>query len=533
MSERQGRCLAFGDEAQAAILRGAGMVARTVATTLGPAGRAVLIGRAHAAPLLSRQGHAIAKTIELSDPLANLGARALREVAWRMDDELGDGTTTAIVLTHALLREGVRAARVELNPRAFQAGMELAVATALRALEGGARPAAGERELAQIATHASGGDARLGTLLAEAAERVGAEGVVLVEAGEGLASELEVREGMHYDQGYVSSHFTTDEAASRVELPDPYLLLCLTPITTLGAIVPALNAFASAEKPLVIIAPDVSGEALSTLVVNRLRANFQVAAAHAPGAGACRRPMLEDVAIATGGEIVGDERGHTLDDLRPRMLGRAGRVLITRDATTIERGAGDPQAIEQRRRELRAAIAREVYLSYDREQLQKRLARLAGGVGVVKVGGVTESELASGRERASGAARAVRAAATGGILPGGGAALAHASNALAALPAEGLAQRAAVAAVRRALLAPARQIAANLGLDGGAVVARLLASDDGAFGFDAATSRHGDLLEAGVVDAAPVVCAALRNAASTAARLLGTEAAIAPRRAAG
>ena len=518
----------FGSPARQALLRGADLLADALRPTLGPAGRRVLIERPFASPLLSANGYAIAKEVELSDPLANLGVRALREVAWRTSNEVGDGTTTAMLLTRELLAEGIRASLMGLSPRGLQRGLERAVETALAELERRSHKEPSAAQLAGIGTLAAGGDDEVGSLVADAAGRVGREGVVLVEDGRGLACELLLREGLHYDQGYVSPHFVTDEARMVVELEEPYLLLHLAPIADLGAIVPVLNAFAKADKPLLLIAQDVTGEALSTLVINKRRAGFKVAAAHAPGQGERRRALLEDLAIATGGQLIAVELGTRLQDLRPEMLGRAKRVLVTREATTIVEGAGRPAAIEVRCRELRQAIEREKYLSYDREQLQQRLARLVSGIAVLQVGGATETTLKERKERAGAAVNAVRAAAAGGILPGSGAALVHASKALAGVPSADEAECTGVGLVKRALCAPARQIAANAGVDGGLVVARLLDQDDPDFGFDAATGRYGDLAAAGIVDATRVVAAGLRNAASTAARIITTEAAVTP-----
>ena len=530
MTRGTGRSVIFGDEARRAILRGAELLADVAGRTLGPAGRTVLIDRRFAAPVASRSGYGIAKLVEVPDRLENLGVQALREVAWRTSEAVGDATTTAMVLTHALLAEGVRAASSGLNPRALQRGIERAVGAVCDELEARSRPAPPPEQLARSAAHAAGGDPEIGALLAEATARVGPEGVILVEGGQALACELEVRLGMHYDKGFLSPHFVTDKQRMRVELEDPYILMQQTRIADLDAIVPALNAFAKADKPLLFIAEDVAGQALATLVVNKVRAGFKVAAAYAPGVGAWRRPMLEDIAIATGGLVVSDAFGNRLADLRPEMLGRAKRVLITEHATTIIEGAGDPALIDLRRRELRVAVEREKHLSYDREQLQQRLARLTGGIAVIKVGGATSSAIGERKERATGAASAVRAAAAGGVLAGGGAALAHAGKVLRELARESLEQRAAINAVGRAVLAPARRIADNAGADGRFVVARLLADDDPDFGFDAARGSFGNLHDAGVVDATRVVCAALRNAASTATRLLISEAVIAPAR---
>jgi chaperonin GroEL len=530
MTEGTGRSVIFGDEARRAILRGAALLAEVAGRTLGPAGHTVLIDRRFAAPITSRSGYGIAKLIEVPDRLEDLGVQALREVAWRTIDAVGDGTTTAMILTRALLAEGVRAASSGMNPRALQRGIERAVVAVCEELEARSRPAPAPDQLARIAAHAAGGDREIGALLAEATARVGPEGVILVEGGKALACELEVRLGMHYDKGFVSPRFVTDEERMRVDLEDPYILMQQTRIADLDAIIPALNAFAKADRALLFIAEDVAGQALATLVVNKVRAGFKVAAAYAPGVGAWRLPMLEDVAITTGGLVVSDEFGNRLRDLRPEMLGRAKRVLITEHATTIIEGAGDPALIDLRCRELRVAIEREKHLSYDREQLQQRLARLTGGIAVIKVGGATSSAIGERKERATGAASAVRAAAAGGIVTGGGAALVHAGKVLRELARESLEQGAAIDAVGRAVLAPARRIAANAGADGRSVVARLLADDDPEFGFDAARRSFGNLHDAGVVDATRVVCATLRNAASTATRLLTSEAAVAPAR---
>jgi chaperonin GroEL len=525
---RGARRVLYGQEARAALLRGMNILADTVAVTLGPAGRSVIIERPFASPIISRTGHAIAKHIHLDDPMANMGVRALREVAWRTSDEVGDGTTTAMVLAHAMVRDGIRATMFGIEPRHLQQGFDLACASGIAALRQLSQPAQSIEQLARVATLATNGDAELGAALGEAVGRIGAEGFVLVEAGHGRASELEVREGMHLDKGFISARFATNDDQTLVELEDPYILLHLGRIEELGAIVPVLNAFAKSGKSLLLIAEDVTGDALSTLVINKLKAGFKVAAAYAPGFGERRKEMLEDVAIATGGQVVAAELGNRLENLRPEMLGGAKRVRISQDATTIIDGAGKAEDVAFRARQLRAAIEREKYLSYDREQLQQRLARLVSGIALVRVGGATETEIAERKERAGAAVHAVRAARASGILPGGGAALIFASRALAALEPDQPEQRAAIDIVRRALAAPARRIADNAGADGRWVVARLLDGPEPDLGFDAATGRFCDLWEAGIVDATEVVCAAFRNAVSTAARIVLSEAAVAP-----
>lgn len=524
---RKACTVVHGHAARLALLRGLDVLAAAVRPTLGPAGRSVMIERPFARPIVSRSGYAIAKHVHLDDPIADMGVRTLREVGWRTADEVGDGTTTAMVLAWAMAQAGIRAAGLGANPRDLQRGFDRACAAGIAALQGLSRPAS-PTQIAHVGALATHGDREIGTMLAEALGRVGAEGFILVEDGQGQGSALEIREGMHFDKGYVSSHFATDERRTLVEMDDPYILMHLARISDLGAVVPVLNAFATSGKPLLLIAEDVTGEALSTLVVNRIKADFKVAAVLAPGAGTWRKGMLEDIAIATGGQIVGDERGNKLEDLRPEMLGRAKRVRITRDATTIVEGAGDREEIALRARQLRAAIAREQHLSYDREQLQQRLARLVSGIAVIRVGGVTETELKERKERATDAVHAVRAAAAGGIVPGGGAALLMASKALDGLASESDDERAGIAIVRSAMRAPATQIADNAGADGRWAVARQLETTDPNHGFDAARERFGDLLEAGVIDATQVVCCALRNAVSAAARIVTSEAAIAP-----
>ena len=525
---RGARRVLYGQEARAALLRGMNILADTVAVTLGPAGRSVIIERPFASPIISHTGHAIAKHIHLDDPMANMGVRALREVAWRTSDEVGDGTTTAMVLARAMVRDGIRATMFGIEPRHLQQGFDLACASGIAALRQLSQPAQSIEQLAGVATLATNGDAELAAILSEAAMRVGAEGFVLVEAGHGRASELEVREGMHLDKGFISARFATNDDQTLVELEDPYILLHLGRIEELGAIVPVLNAFAKSGKSLLLIAEDVTGDALSTLVINKLKAGFKVAAAYAPGFGERRKEMLEDVAIATGGQAVAAELGNRLESLRPEMLGRAKRVRISQDATTIIEGAGKAEDVAFRARQLRAAIEREKYLSYDREQLQQRLARLVSGIALVRVGGATETEVAERKERAGVAVHAVRAARASGILPGGGAALIFASRALAALEPDQPEQRAAIDIVRRALAAPARRIADNAGADGPWVVARLLHGQEPDLGFDAETGRFCDLTRAGIVDPSEVVCAAFRNAVSTAARIVLSEAAVAP-----
>jgi chaperonin GroEL len=485
----------------------------------------VLVERPFATPVISRSGYTIAKQLELDQPMTNMGVQALREVAWRTSNEVGDGTTTAMVLTRAMVQDVVRAAMSGLNPRHLQRGFDLACEAAIEALRHLSQPADSIELLASVATLATNGDSELGAILGEAVGRVGAEGFVLVEAGHGRDSELEVRDGMHLDKGYVSARFVTN-GDGLVELEDPYILMHLGKISDLGEIVPVLNSFAKSGKPLLLIAEDVTGEALTTLVVNKQKAGFKVAAAHAPGFGERRKDMLEDIAIATGGEIIATEIGNSLANLRPEMLGRAKRVRVTQDATTIIDGAGEPEAVALRAHQLRTEIRREQHLSYDREQLQQRLARLVSGIAVVRVGGSTESEIALRKERADDAVHAARAARASGIVPGGGAALVSASRALADLAPEHHEQRVAIDIVRRAMCAPARRIADNAGVDGHWTVARQL--DQPGPGFDAASGRFCDLAEAGIVDPTEVVCAALRNAISTAARIVLSEAAVAP-----
>lgn len=523
-----GRIIEFDDRARARLMRGVDLVADTVAVTLGPSGRHVLVEQPFAQPLISRNGYRLAREIDLPDRIANMGSRALREVAWRTSDECGDGTTTAMVLTRAMAREGLRLVAAGLDPNVLQQAIERSVDTLLEAIRAGSRSIGDQDEIRTVAALAAGDDAGIGEAVAKAFARIGREGVILVEDTQGTEDAIEIHDGMRWKGGWISSHFATGEDGMRAELEEPYILLHLAPIKDLGAIVPALEAFAKSGKPLLVIAEDVTGEALSALVVNKLKAGFKIAAVKGPGFGRWRGPMMEDLAVATGGQVIGGELGSRLEDLRPTMLGKAKRAIITAGATVLVDGAGDQARIADRVRQLRHEIDREKHLSFDREQLQERLARLVSGVAVARFGGATESAIKERKERSQAAVSAARAALSGGVVPGGGTALLHAGRELSGGDAASLETRAAVRLVRHALAMPLQTIAANRGRDGGRLVAELIERADPSLGYDAQTDRVAPMARTGILDPGIVVCAALRNAASTASRLITTMAAVAP-----
>ena len=519
--------IVYGSEARARILKGVHLATEVVASTLGPHGRSVIIEMPGNSPQITRDGCTIARSIELQDRIADVGARILREVAFRTAADAGDGATTAVVLAGVMAREGVKAIAAGLAPRDVSRGIDRATAAALAGLARRARPVRSTRQLAAVGTIAAGGDAEIGWLPARALEEIGQEGFLTVEAGSGRETELEVHAGMHFEEGFLSPEFITDEMRVCVEMEEPFVLVHDGTISSFGAIEPALRAFARSGKWLLVIAHDVAGEALATLVVNRRHTNLKVAAVRAPGVGRLRQAVLEDIAILTGAELVGDRLGHTLEKLRPEMLGRAARAVVDGRTTTIVGGRGDPEVIENRCRELRASIERERYLSYDRERLQERLARLAGGVAVLRVGGNTESEIGHRKQALDHAVSATRAAASDGIVVGGGAALLGCVSDLARLTASSFDETAGIDVVRRALQAPLRRIAANAGADGATAVARILEHDAPDWGLDVRRGCFTDMMESGVIDSMHVVRTALANAASAGRLVIGTEAAIA------
>ena len=516
-----------GLEARAGLLRGATIVGRIVGTTLGPGGRAVLIERRHAQPWISTDGYTIARHIDLPDRFEDMGGRLIRHVGSKVSDEVGDGSTTAMVLAAALMEEGHRATAAGADPMSVMRGMERGLAAASAALDAQSRPLPAQGGLERVARLASNGDDEIARHLADAIRHVGPDGVVTIDEAQGTETELSVHEGMSFDTGYVSPAFVTDPDDMTVMLEDAYVLMHEKTISSVDAIVPALRAFAKSSHTLLIVAEDVVGDALATLIVNKQQGGLRVAAVKAPGFGRWRKPMLEDIAIMTGGQIVTDELGNKLENLKPAMMGAAKRVHVARDRTTIVDGAGDRTEIEQRCNMLRREAEAEKYLSFDREKLQERLARLAAAIAHLRLGGATETELRARKERATGALNAARAAAAEGVVPGGGVALVHASRALGALDAGSDDEAMGVSALEAALKAPMRRIVENAGGEGSYAIARTLAQDNPRWGFDAAERRFRDLPRAGIVDPTRVVRTALRTAVPAAARAIAAEAVIA------
>ena len=517
-----------GPEAKVALLRGAAIVGHIVGTTLGPGGRAVLIERRHAQPWVSTDGYTIARHIDLEDRFEDMGGRLIRHVGSKVTDEVGDGSTTAMVLAAALMAEGHRATAAGADPMSVMRGIERGLAAVLAALDRQSRPLPAKGGLERVARLASGGDAEIARHLAEAITRVGSDGVVTIDEAQGVETELSVHEGMSFDKGYVSPAFVTDPDDMTVMLEDAYVLMHEQVISSVDAIVPALRAFAKSSHSLLIVAEDVVGEALATLILNKREGGLRVAAVKAPGFGRWRKPMLEDIAVMTGGQIVTDELGNTLENLKPAMMGAAKRVHVARDHTTIVEGAGDAQEITHRCAMLRREAKAEKYLSFDREKLQERLARLAAGIAHLRLGGATESELRARKERATDALNAARAAAAEGMVPGGGLALVQASRALGAVRAGCSGDEAmGVSALDTALKAPMRRIVENAGGEGSYAIARTLVQDNPRWGFDAAERRFRDLSRAGIVDPTKVVRIALRTAVPAAARAIAAEAVVA------
>jgi len=516
----------FASDARDRMLRGVDTLANAVKVTLGPKGRNVVIEKSFGAPRITKDGVTVAKEIELADKFENMGAQMLREVANKQNDKAGDGTTTATVLAQAIVREGSKAVSAGMNPMDVKRGIDLAVGAVVADLKAHAKKVSANSEIAQVATISANGDAEVGRILAEAMEKVGNEGVITVEEAKSLETELETVEGMQFDRGYLSPYFVTNTEKLRVELDDPYILIHEKKLANLQALVPVLEQVVQAGRPLLIIAEDVEGEALATLVVNKLRGGLKVAAVKAPGFGDRRKAMLEDIAVLTAGNLVSEDLGIKLENVTIGMLGRAKKVVIDKDNTTIVDGAGARQDIDSRVGQIRQQI--EVTTSdYDREKLQERLAKLAGGVAVIRVGGATEVEVKEKKDRVDDALHATRAAVEEGILPGGGIALLRALKALDGLKATNDDQQSGIDIVRRALRAPARQIADNAGEDGAWIVGKLLESDDYNHGFNAATGEYQDLVKSGVIDPAKVVRTALQDAASVASLLITTEALVA------
>ena len=515
----------FSRDARERILKGVDILADAVKVTLGPKGRNVVIDKSFGAPRITKDGVSVAKEIELKDKFENMGAQMLREVASKANDKAGDGTTTATVLAQAIVREGMKSVAAGMNPMDLKRGIDLAVTKVVEDLKGRSTAVSGSSEIAQVGIISANGDTEVGEKIAEAMEKVGKEGVITVEEAKGLEFELDVVEGMQFDRGYLSPYFITNPDKMTVELENPYILIHEKKLSNLQSMLPVLEAAVQSGRPLLIIAEDIEGEALATLVVNKLRGGLKVAAVKAPGFGDRRKAMLQDIAILTKGEMISEDLGIKLENVTLGMLGEAKRVTIDKDNTTIVDGAGDEGDIKARVSEIRTQIDN-TSSDYDREKLQERLAKLAGGVAVIKVGGATEVEVKERKDRVDDALHATRAAVEEGIVPGGGTALLYASKSLQGLSGENDDQTRGIDIVRRALTAPVRQIASNAGHDGAVVSGKLFDGNDETLGFNAATDTYENLVQAGVIDPTKVVRTALQNAASVAGLLITTEAAI-------
>jgi chaperonin GroEL len=518
----------FSVEARDKMLRGIDILANAVRVTLGPKGRNVVLDKSFGAPRITKDGVTVAKEIELEDKFENMGAQMVREVATKTSYRAGDGTTTATVLAHAIVKEGAKAVAAGMNPMDLKRGVDIAVEAVVRDLQKNSKTVTLNEEIAQVGTISANGDSEIGRFIANAMKKVGSAGLVTVEAAKSLETELEVVEGMQFDRGYLSPYFVTNAEKMQAEMEDPYLLIYEKKLSALQELLPLLEPVAQAGKPLLIIAEDVEGEALATLVVNKLRGGLKVAAVKAPGFGDRRKAMLEDIAILTGGTLVSADLGIKLESVTINMLGRAKKVMIDKENTTIVNGAGKKTNIEARINQIKAQIE-ETASDYDREKLQERLAKLAGGVAVIRVGGATELEVKERKDRVDDAVHATRAAVEEGILPGGGVALLRAAKALDKLKTENADQRHGIEIVKRAVQWPARQIAINSGEDGSLVVGKIVDKDSYAFGFDAQAGEYGDLIAKGIIDPTKVVRAALQDAASIAGLLIATEAMVAER----
>ena len=521
-----GKEVKFSTDARDRMLKGINILADAVKVTLGPKGRNVILDKSFGAPRITKDGVTVAKEIELSDKFENMGAQMVREVASRTNDEAGDGTTTATVLAQAIVREGLKSVAAGLNPMDLKRGIDMATAKAVASIREAARPVNDSAEVAQVGTISANGEAEIGRQIADAMQKVGNEGVITVEENKGLETETEVVEGMQFDRGYLSPYFVTNPEKMIAELEDCYILLHEKKLSSLQPMVPLLESVIQSQKPLLIIAEDVEGEALATLVVNKLRGGLKVAAVKAPGFGDRRKAMLQDIAILTGGQVISEDLGMKLENVGIDMLGTAKRVLIKKDDTTIIDGAGEKAEIAARVSQIRQQIE-ETTSDYDKEKLQERVAKLAGGVAVIRVGGLTEVEVKERKDRVDDALNATRAAVQEGIVVGGGVSLLQASKVLEGLTGENSDQNAGIAIVRRALEAPLRQVAENAGVDGAVVAGKVRETEDKTFGFNAQTEEFGDMFKFGVIDPAKVVRTALEGAASVAGLLITTEAMIA------
>ncbi len=523
-----GKDVRFGADARGRMLRGIDILADAVKITLGPKGRNVVLDKAYGAPRITKDGVAVAKEIELSDKFENMGAQMVREVASKTSDIAGDGTTTATVLAQAIVKEGAKAVAAGMNPMDLKRGIDTAVEAVVEDLRKKTKKVTTNDEIAQVGTISANGEAEIGQMIAKAMEKVGNEGVITVEEAKSIETELEVVEGMQFDRGYISPYFVTNADKMNVVLDDPYILISEKKLSTLQPLLPILEAVVQSGKPLLIVAEDVEGEALATLVVNKLRGGLKVAAVKAPGFGDRRKAMLEDVAILTKGETISEDLGIKLESVTVDMLGRAKKVIIDKENTTIVDGAGSKKDIEARCGQIRREIE-ETTSDYDKEKLQERLAKLAGGVAIIRVGGATEIEVKERKDRVDDAMHATRAAVEEGVVPGGGVALLRAIKSLDRLRPENDDQRVGVDIVRRALSWPAKQIAANAGADGSVVVGKILETGDYNFGFDAQSGNYVDMVKKGIIDPTKVLRCALQNGASVAGLLITTEAMVAER----
>jgi chaperonin GroEL len=519
----------FDADARAKMLKGVETLAHAVRVTLGPKGRNVVLEKSFGAPRITKDGVTVAKEIELSDRFENMGAQMVREVASKTNDEAGDGTTTATVLAASIVREGAKAVAAGMNPMDLKRGVDLAVVAVVNDLNKHSKKVSTSQEIAQVGTISSNGDRSIGEMIAEAMSKVGNEGVITVEEAKSLTSELDVVEGMQFDRGYTSPYFVTNAEKMICDLENPYILIHEKKLSSLQPMLPVLEAVVQAGRPLLIIAEDIEGEALATLVVNKLRGGLKVAAVKAPGFGDRRKAMLEDIAVLTKGQVISEDLGIKLENVSLDMMGRAKRVTITKEETTIVEGAGNKKDIEGRCNQIRAQVE-ETTSDYDREKLQERLAKLAGGVAVLNIGGATETEVKEKKDRVEDALNSTRAAVEEGIVPGGGVALLYASRVLDKLKFENNDQNDGIDIVRRALQTPVRQIAENAGVDGAVVAGKLLEQKDYNYGFDAQTETYKDLVKAGIVDPTKVVRTALQDAASIAGLLITTEAMVAEKK---
>ena len=516
----------FDTDARNRMLSGVNTLANAVKVTLGPKGRNVVLDKSFGAPRITKDGVSVAKEIELEDKFENMGAQMVKEVASRTNDEAGDGTTTATVLAQAIVREGMKSVAAGMNPMDLKRGIDLATTAVVESIKSAARPVSDSDEVAQVGTISANGEAEIGRQIADAMQKVGNEGVITVEENKGLETETDVVEGMQFDRGYLSPYFVTNTEKMTTELEDAIILLHEKKLSSLQPMVPLLESVIQSGKPLLIIAEDVEGEALATLVVNKLRGGLKIAAVKAPGFGDRRKAMLQDIAILTGGQVISEDLGMKLENVTIDMLGSAKRVAITKDETTIIDGAGEKAEIEARVSQIRGQIE-ETTSDYDREKLQERVAKLAGGVAVIRVGGMSEIEVKERKDRVDDALNATRAAVQEGIVVGGGVALVQGGKALEKLEGANSDQNVGISIVRKALEAPLRQIAENSGVDGSVVAGKIRESNDKAFGFNAQTEEYGDMFKFGVIDPAKVVRTALQDAASVAGLLITTEAMVA------